>query len=299
VTLVSDNPETLRRALESIPTIELSVVSPEDALDGPTADVTVLDATLPEALPPGPLLIVNPPQDNAILPVNNVTGAVVPTKLDPQHSLLQGVDPNALQLEQGLVVAPPVWARTVVASSAGPLILDGRRSGQPVVVFAFDPAGSGLAKSIAFPLLVGNAIMYLESSTLGPSSAPGVVVTLPGPENGRAVLVRPDGSRQALRATDGTFDIVETDVVGRYTLLDASGRAILSEFTVNLLNMAESDIRPRRDLAPLPAAVPDEQTAGEEPAAGDDEPRDEWWRLLVVAGLVVLGIEWLAFARRG
>lgn len=289
VLLVSAEPAMLQHALEAIPGVELRVVEP-GAWDGTAgaADLTVLDGFVPDPLPPGPLLLVNPPAGNPLLPVA-AGGSLPVTTTDPGNALLAGVDVAALNLDQVPGVAPPAWARPVVAHASGALVLDGRHAGRPVVVFAFDPMEAGRDRSLAFPILTGNAVARLLAERDDLAIAPGQTLTFPAPPSGEAVVVRPDGSREPVEARGSDLTIGDTDRVGRYRVEDASDpQTVLATFSVNVLDPEASDIRPRADLAPLPAGtvVPHAALA-------------EWWRLLVAVGVVLLGLEWLVFARRG
>lgn len=300
VQLVSPAPSALRQALEAIPTVELSVLGP-DAYQpsGPSPDITVFDSFLPPELPRGALLIVNPPAGNRFLPVLGTFTTTGLTTIDAGHPLLRGVDISALTGTVGKNLARVPWARPVVVAGEGPLILEGYDHGYPLVIFTFDPAQSGLDKSLAFPLMVSNAVAYLIADRSGRTVIPGDPVALPAPSAGRALLVRPDGQRQVVEPADpaaGELWIRDTERSGRYLVLDSENQqAVLSAFSVNLFDQGESDIRPRRDLAPLPA------TAQTGPAAAQaaELPVLEWWRFLAAALVVVVGVEWLVFTRRG
>src|SRR5205085_435252 len=66
VLLVGRASPALQRAIDSIPSLRLHVVDAVTA-DLPHADVTVLDGVLPAQLPPGPLLLVDPPASSVRL----------------------------------------------------------------------------------------------------------------------------------------------------------------------------------------------------------------------------------------
>ena len=125
----------------------------------------------------------------------------------------------------------------------GPLIMEGMLEGQPVVALTFDPAVSGLEKSLAFPLLISNATSFLLSQA----------------EMARAR--RPAHPR------------------------------------VSRLTPTESDIAPR----PLPTFETTNPSASSNPNVGDSAANgaNERWPWLAAAALLLLGVEWLVFARRG
>jgi hypothetical protein len=296
ISLVSSSPSALQRALEAIPLAKVNVVSPAsfDATS-PTADLTVLDAAVPAHLPGGPLLIVNPPPQNPLFsPVPAANSPSASTLIDLSNPLLDGVDPAALRFSSATTLQSPAWARAIVETRQGPMILDGFRDGRPIVVFGFDPELSGFDKSIAFPVLVTNAVSHLVAGGLGPAVSPGDSVFLPIPSGGRAVLVRPDGRRETLTPSGNELRIADTSQIGRYTVLDpADDRTVLRSFAVNLLNSNESDIRPRRDLSPIQATGPSLDAEGVGTSL-----MSEWWRLVAAGAVALLGIEWLMFARR-
>ncbi len=293
VRLVSRFPAPLRQALESIPFVRLTVITP-DQVDGTETDLTVLDGVLPDPLPSGPLLIVNPPAGSTELLVNGEMRAASVSSVDARHPLMLGVDAAAVRVGKAARIVAPGWMRSVMSAATGPLVLDGQRDGRPVVVFAFDTLLSGLEKSIAFPLLTSNAVTYLLSGGLGPTIAPGQVMVLPAPGGEGAadtILVRPDGQPFELVATGNELRITDTEQVGRYSVVDGRDGRVLRTFSVNLDDPLESDIRPR-SLEALPATVI--STVSSAPHTGT-----EWWWPLVAVALVALTLEWLVFARRG
>jgi hypothetical protein len=174
----------------------------------------------------------------------------------------------------------------VAGTAQGPLVLEGRPDGRPVVVLAADPILSGFDKSIAFPVLVSNAVAALLGDG-GLKVRPGESVSLPAP-GGAAVLRRPDGQEEPLTAAGAELKVEHTDRVGHYAVVEPSSGRLLADFSVNLEDAAESDIRPRPAEQPVVAAPP--------PAT---RLVTEWWRPLVLAALALLGTEWLVFARRG
>jgi len=223
----------LRRALEAMPFAQVHLAG--GATDTPAADLTVLEGVLPAQLPAGPLLLVDPPSSSGrLLGVGLGSGA----RVQSSHPLLQGLDLTALQAETPSVGGVPGWAKVVLGTTQGPLIMEGRLEGHPVVALTFDPALSGLAKTLAFPLLVSNASTYL----LGQAQTP----------------------------------------------------VASSSSNVEPFDHAESDIGPR----PLPSFEP----TASSPTSSTSSLSAGWldrWPWLVGGVLLVLGLEWVVFTRRG
>jgi hypothetical protein len=143
----------LRRAVESVPSLHVRAAD-----SAQPADLTVLAGVLPGQLPAGPLLLVDPPSNSArLLGVGLGSGA----RVESADPLLQGLDVVALQAATPSISGVPGWAHVVLGSQQGPLLMDGKLEGHPVVSLTFDPAVTGLEKSLAFPLLISNATSYL------------------------------------------------------------------------------------------------------------------------------------------
>jgi len=216
----------LRRALQSVPT--LRVRGPDASVMSP-ADLTVLAGSLPARLPSGPLLLVDPPSNGGrLLGVGLGSGA----RVQELHPLLQGLDLAAMQRETPSVSGVPGWAHVVLGTLDGPLIMEGRLEGQPVVALTFDPSLSGLEKSLAFPLLISNATTFLLNQPITMSSA-----------------------------------------------------------------VAEPFDPYRSNIAPRP--IPTFASSSPSAIVSSPDGFGERWRWLLSGALLVLGLEWLVFARRG
>jgi VWA domain-containing protein/aerotolerance regulator-like protein len=290
--VVSRTPAPWEQAFGALPNVTTTVQAPSAYQDS-GADLVVLDGYLPDPLPGGQLLIVNPPAGNRTIGVLGETAGTSPSSFDVHHPLLRSLDPGGLHLSQAERLAAPGWASTIVDSPAGPLLLAGELAGRRIVVFGFNPFASQLEKMVTFPILVANAVDYLAPAGLDPFVAPEQRVTLPvRPDAREVVLLRPDGTRSTLPVRAGAVSIDATDLVGRYLVRQrlASGDQIPRSFSVDLFGEAEADTLPR-DLPSL-AALPTDSSS-----ATPFLPLP--WPPLVALTLGLLTVEWLHFVRRG
>jgi hypothetical protein len=237
------------------------------------------------------MLVVNP-VGSQLLPTDGQLSRPAITAWDHEHPLLRHVDLSDVRLARALRIQAPGWASPIVESAGGPLILAGEDQGRRVVVLAFDLRQSNLPLTPAFPILVANAIGYLEPPGFVSANvvAPGAEVTFsPALEARSVVVLDPSGRETALPASGRTVSFADTTRVGLYRVFQRDGARTLSEtaFAVNLLNPAESDLRPRELPAGQPVA----------PGAPRPTAREGWW-WLVATGLVLLTGEWWWYHRR-
>jgi hypothetical protein len=291
VQLIASPTATMERVLTALPFVRLHASSGGAPMSA--AALSVVQGPLPDPLPAGPLLLVNPPSDSPIFTASSEAAPAPDQRVaDTEEPLLQGVDLDALRLESTFTSALPSWASLTWGTRDAPLIFDGRPHGSAIVVFAFDPT-SRLDKSLAFPLLVSNAVGYLLSQQGDASVHTGEPLVAPAPSAGHAVMTRPDGSRMSLAAASGSTIVPAeaTDQVGLYTVSDDQTGWVLRSFTASVLDAQASDIRPH----PLPDVPPPVGSSN----AQAPRTLTEWWPWLAAGSLALLALEWVVFAHRG
>lgn len=284
VLLVTAKPEAMLRALRAIPDLRVDTVTP-DKYDGSGAEIVVLDGVLPQPLPSGQLIVVNPPASQQFLPIQGERQSIQFSDFDPRHPLLQAIDLSAVRLAKATPFQTPSWARVVAEAPAGPLILEGKESGREVVALGFEPTASGLDRMIAFPLLVANAVSFLGGGDLTPSLLPGRVATLPEPPGVSLVtLETPSGEQRRLPIEQGSVRLDDVEMPGRYTVREtgpAAGEPRI--FAVNVADEAESAIAPKpRPDVPAPPTT----------STGSSVGPLLIWPYLVMGALALLILEW-------
>ncbi len=146
-----------------------------------------------------------------------------------------------------------------------------------------------------FPVFIGNVLTYLGGSRFESeqvSSQPGQAVALRTQAPVEEINVEsPAGERTRIsRGGQNTFVFGKTDTVGNYSVREASSKDIAQRFAVNLFDTIESDIRPSEAIDPGY-----EQIVGQR---GWETKRRELWKYLLIAGLIVLLVEWYIYNRR-
>jgi hypothetical protein len=142
-------------------------------------------------------------------------------------------------------------------------------------------------------LFVLNVLEYLGGggTVLGEEIVrPGQTVALESPAPGKRLDVRtPGGEITRLQPdSDGEASFTSTGELGIYEVL-VDGQ-VVRYFAVNLFQASESDIRPVKDIR-----IGHVEVAAR---ANWEVGRREIWKLLLLAGLVVLCVEWYTYNRR-
>jgi hypothetical protein len=300
VTLVSASPMFLERALKAVPNVRLSSVRPNQYRRDQTGAITLFDGFVPrqrEALPPGAMLIVNPPLTNSgPMEVHELKQAQQIVRVNPRSMLLDAVDLTGLFLPKATRVIGPPGTSPVVESRDATLVWEGLDEGRKLVIFGFDPRQPEIGQRLAFPLMLANAVGWLAPNAGSPTLTPGQTINLQPLRDARDIVVRdPAGKSYVFPITAAgrgkAIPFAQTEPVGRYAVAQRGERATLSQswFTVNAGDEAHSDIRPRTFQTQIAAT----------PLGGlGSAISRELWPYLAAIGLGVLSLEWLVYVRR-
>ena len=274
VSVSAPQPDLYVRALSSID--GLSVVTNTTS---PAAAFSIIEGKLPDPLPGGNLLLVNP--DGTLLSPNGTLGSQRPTAVDGSHPLLAGIDLNALQVNVGSAYDPPDWMETLVDSSGGPLLMAGEQDGRRIVVLSFDPRQSNLPKLAAFPLLMANIVDWLYPLADTQAVSPGTPVQL----TAGSTVQTPSGQSVAVGAP-GLF--TGTGEGGIYTVTGTT-RGTATQFAVNMADDPDSATTPAHPELDRPIEAVTGQVASQ-----------VFWLPLAVLALALFGGEWLYYCwKRG
>jgi hypothetical protein len=200
------------------------------------------------------------------------------------------------QLPKGEV--PPTMTRLLEASGNVPVLFTLGRSAFTDLVFTsplLNDKGdltTNWPLQPSFPLFLRNLLYQLGNvrDTVGGQTAqPGEPVALrPVAGATNIEVISPDGKKQTLkRGTRPDFTYADTDQVGHYRV--HSEKIEERHFTVNLLDPIESNIEPRREVLVAGTTVRSDEVRR--------QPH-ELWKWIVLAGLVLLLLEWYVYNRR-
>jgi hypothetical protein len=297
VLLVGQSNLFLERALALLPGLTVQRAGPDQLLPQTPFDLVIFDRVAPAGaeLPESNLLFIAPPASTSLFAVSGTISQTRIRRVESSDPLLSYVKLNTVRVGQAQAVTPPPWGRTLIEAEGGPLLIAGQAGSRRVAILAFDLHHSDLPLQIDFPLLMVNLARWLlpgDNLSQGQSLRANQSFDLPGAASADQTLIRtPGGSEISIPADQTAF--AGTGELGIYQVLGQSADrpepAVISEFAVNLLAEAESDIRPRPvSLEPTPTA------AQASPAVTGQR---EWWWALGLAGLAILLLEWWVYWR--
>ncbi len=296
VLVVSAGNTYLQAALLLDEYLDVTLVEPGQPLPSGRFDVTILDGVAPELRADhGALLYLDPPADGA--PIGHAREKPISDfgfdTWDKKSPLLSFIAPENIQVTTGHALSPGDGDKVVGASEKGPILVSGKRGGQPFVALGFDARNSDFVLRVAWPLFLLNTIQNFASEDVRYLSSfrTGEVWNIPAPDGLElANLKTPSGETLTLPVKNG-YATIFGDTAGFYELQDQAGQA-LHPFAANLINLEESQITPVAELR-----------VGAEAKAGSVEGftpgvRRELWLSLVIAVAALSLIEWFSYHRR-
>ena len=181
----------------------------------------------------------------------------------------------------------------LVETPQAPLILAGELGRQRIIWIGFDVLASNWPLRVSFPIFIANAVEWLDPANARNSQLlvkAGDPFRLPLLEPASsAQITLPDGTTKSLTLDPSANELVfgDTGKAGVYRLRLGTNETV---FCVNLLDAAESNIKPRDEL----------QLGKYTKVSATTTKRAnmEVWRTIAVLGLLVLLVEWWYYHRR-
>ncbi|MGH7134975.1 MAG: hypothetical protein ACREHD_04500, partial [Pirellulales bacterium] len=214
------------------------------------------------------------------------------------HPLMQIVEMGDVAFVEARPLFPPVGSTVLIDTNAGPVCAIGPREGYEDLVLGFavydpDHMHTNWAFKASFPVFMLNLLEYLggtRATLISGSVLPGQTVAWRSDTAGETIeVVLP--SKDVVEVGRGklnAFHFSATSEVGVYDVRE-KGKTT-GHFAVNLFNPLESNLPPRQELKIGDTKV--SGTAEREPA------RYDAWKLVLLAALAVLLVEWYIYNRR-
>ena len=289
----------LEQALRSLPGVQTFRGNAENrGLPAEPFDLYVFDDWLPNDLPGGDMLIVNPPNSTPLFTVGRLLPATDEIEITAEESPVTAfVDLDEMSLLQFRAIEA-AWAQTLFRAGEEAILAAGEVNAQQIAILPFDLRDSNLPLLIAWPVLMANLMGWFSPSdivSLPDGLAVGDVLVISPPLLAESIRVTtPEGKVHDLPVEGDKVAFADTGKLGLYRLevLQAGEVTSAQSFAVNLFATGESDIGP--------VAEADLQLGGGLMAAEADEQlgTQEFWMWLALAALLLLGIEWYVYHRR-
>ncbi len=279
VVLVSTGNERLEDAIRSLPGVRLRVIAPAAWHNELRADAFVFDRFAPAQPPVRGALLFRPGKTSWLPGEWRTVNDPVISDWQRGHAVLDGVAWQKLRTARAsLLTAVPDEASALVSTTNGALIAAGI-AGRRWIAAGFSPEDSNLSVQPGFPVFLGNALRWLVDTDPVMSTGLGNV-QVPMPQ---------------ARVLDGAGKVVRTHAFGAATLFDATRPDVYTaigddgkvRIVANVLDPRDADINVSRF-----------ENASSDGGRVTNMARIEPWIALVVFAMIVMAVEWLAWARR-
>jgi hypothetical protein len=291
VLLVSRGNRLLEKALRAVSNVELAISN--DLTDPATGfDFVVLDGVIPIVWPNGNVMAIHAVNTNWVPEVTRLEGPPI-VDWRSAHPLLRYAGFDNVQIVESFGAKTPSWAVSLLDSPQAPLILAGDLGRQRIIWIGFDILESNWPLRVSFPIFMANAVEWLN-----PANAKGGQLLVKAGEAFRiglshperlAQVTLPNGQVKQLTVDPTANELVFGDTYkqGTYRLRLGTNEMV---FCVDLLDAAESNIKPREEL----------QLGKYTKVAATRAQRanKELWRSITALGLLMLLVEWWYYHRR-
>lgn len=296
VALVTPGNLFLVKVFEANASVRLSVAREIPSAPPASGTLTVFHRTIPEKLPPGPVMVIEPTGPCDLWQVGEKLQNPIITQQDKDSPLMAHVRLDNVLMPEARKLNLSAKAKVLAASVNGdPVYLAIERPEGKVLVLTVDLDKGDLPLQTAFPIMAANALGWFAGTKgeLRESLASGSVTDWELPGKASYALHSPDGRTLPL-PTDGTkATLGPLDRCGVWTIdhagtsADAKAEAKADfEVACNLADRRESDLRPPREW---------KTTSTAEQAGFGGRPL---WYILIMLAWGLVGAEWYLYQRR-
>ena len=291
VNLVTTGNFFLERLLKVHPNIALAK-EPEGTVANA---ITIYDGELPSPDAQGHYILIGVIDESLGFSATGIQENPIVTGWDIDHPILQNVDLTDLTVHRSLKVPRSNEITSIVHSGDSSLIYAFEDTERTVIGFSFAISDSDLPLRAAFPILINNALSWLNPTALRGGSAQaltGAIYAAPIAAGVKSVSVTdPKGITWSEPVKDGYALIGGLRYSGFYTISTPVGSSL---FAANLLDEDESDITSR-------FALPEPENPRVEPDSNISTRGKSYkplWIALISVAVALLLVEWLVWIRR-
>ncbi|MHB1558460.1 MAG: vWA domain-containing protein [Isosphaeraceae bacterium] len=342
VTLVTRGNVFLEKVFEAIPLVDLEVLKVEDGQPIPVpkpkpktggaagaegAPIVVYHRSIPETIPPGNVVVIEPGKSGPLWDIGEVLHNPVVAKQDRESPLMANIRLDNVLMPEARKLTLKSPAQVLAESGSGdPLyaVLErpgagtgtGAEGSSKLAVLTVDLDKSDLPLQTVFPILMTNLLNWyggtkgeLRESLPAGSTARVELPTAADPKAPRSLVVRsPDGTERTLAVPAGTSraTVGPLDRCGVWTVRMGTGEAdndrAKSQTGAPVASAAAGVV-----VAELPCNLADRRESDLRPAEGLPERpghlaaglavRPVWYYLLASAWLLICW-EWFLYQRR-
>jgi hypothetical protein len=298
VLLVTTDNLFLEQVFRSLRGVQLFKIDPTENLPQDKFDLYVFDGVLPDPLPDGELLIINPPHGTDFFQLGDELKPAGPITVDPEDSRARNLDVymKTVNLQAFRALQGVDWGTVLVQVDGHPLVVAGEVENRQVAILPFDVRypNTDLVLQPAWPILIAELAAWFSPPRITDVGdlSPGAPVTVRFIQNAdEAVITGPNGQKTTLHPDGSEAVFADTLEPGLYQVdLRKDGKTLKSEeFAVNLFDPSESRIEPQQNITIGSTTV--SQGRREETA------RREFWPWVAGIGLAILAIEWWLYQR--
>ncbi len=244
VAIVADVPSPLDRAVNAVQDTQLEIFAPDEFQPPRAFDLTIFRGVLPESLPVGYVLVVDPPIDNSFFAIEEPQPILdLPTMVDDK--LLEGISLNGLRWERAWAIASlPEGFSVLMAAGEQPLLLGGTIGASEVVVLLPVLEEGNFTRHPAFPIFIANLVKASAGFSLPGQLAAGQPLPLPGAERYPSVRLTTPDDQDIEYSAPRPAEYLSTQMPGIYSLEtdDLKGITRSLQVAVNAGSALESNL---------------------------------------------------------
>jgi hypothetical protein len=264
---------TAVKSLGQIPNLKVEAVSPQEYTPERATrfPVVLFHLTAPETLPATNAAFILPPEGNVLFPLGKGVSHPRVTHWIAAHPLTDYVTFSLLAPAYAQGLLPMSWAKPVISSTVGSLVLAGERDGRRYAALGFDLLPYLGKQNLPASILTLNLLGWLVDHS-GPHSEMRTGTTLQ--VTSQTTVRQSDG--QLMPHTNGAVLLMKP---GIYTLTE---NGIERQIAVNLNDAEESQLGRPLSLPPLASPAP----------VAPEKSGQPLWPWILLGTLLLLLVDW-------